>query len=134
MKVEGTLGVGVAAGDPAVEHRNEVVLAGRLAAAPEVRTLPSGDLLTSFRLVVGRPPAARGRSGREPSPRPVPVDTLDCVAWRSAVRRSASGWLPGDILEVTGALRRRFWRSPGGTASRCEVEVVAARRLRRAAG
>lgn len=111
------------------DHRNEILLVGRLAAVPEVRTLPSGDVLATFRLVVGRPAAER--APRTPRGRAVTVDTLDCVAWRGAVRRAASRWAAGDLLEVTGALRRRFWRSTSGAASRCEVEVAAARRLRR---
>lgn len=114
-----------------VDHRNEVVLVGRLAVAPEVRALPSGDQLTSFRLVVGRPPNPGRPPAARPTPRPVTVDALECVTWRANVRRAAATWAPGDIVEVTGALRRRFWRSGGGTASRCEVEVVNARRIRR---
>lgn len=117
----------------AAGHRNEVVLVGRLAAVPDVRTLPSGDQLASFRLVVGRPADAGGRSARSLTARPVTVDTLDCVSWRGKVRRSVVGWGPGDIVEVTGSLRRRFWRAGAGTASRCEVEVAGVRRLNRAA-
>ena len=106
-------------------QRNDVVLAGRLPAAAEERTLPSGDVLVSFRVVVARPPgrvAARG---------PV-VDTIDCVAWQGAVRRTVLGWAAGDAVEVTGALRRRFWRAGGGAASRTEVEVLKARRVAKA--
>lgn len=104
-----------------VGHRNEVVLTGRLAAAPAERTLPSGDRLLAFRLVVDRPPDAR-------APR---LDTLDCVAWRPALIRSGRTWRPGDVVEVSGALRRRFWRAGGTPVSRCEVEVVTAKRVRR---
>jgi single-strand DNA-binding protein len=109
----------MATSGPAGRHRNEVVLCGRLAAAAESRQLPSGDVLTVFRLVVDRPPGRRRRAGeRAPT-----VDTLDCVAWRAPARRAAQSWQPGDTVEVTGALRRRFWRSPVGPMSRCEVEV-----------
>jgi single-strand DNA-binding protein len=108
-------------------HRNEVLLCGRLAAPVEHRELPSGDLLALFRLVVERPPRRRKADDRAPS-----VDTFDCVAWRARVRRSAGGWRPGDVLEVNGTLRRRFWRSPAGPASRCEIEVVTARVVRHA--
>jgi len=119
---------------PAAKPRNEVVLVGRLSAPPEVRTLPSGDVLSAFRLVVARPPGGGGRPAATPSARAAGVDTIDCVVWRGNLRRSSTGWAPGDILEVRGALRRRFWRSTGGPASRCEVEVAGARRLRRASG
>jgi single-strand DNA-binding protein len=112
--------------DPA--HRNDVVLVGRLAAPADERELPSGDRLVSFRVVVGRPdvrPAVEGV-------RRTTVDALECTAWRADVRRSALAWQPGDVVEVTGALRRRFWRAGGGPASRVEVEVARARRVRRA--
>ena len=51
-----------------MEHttRNEVLLLGRLSVAPEPRELPSGDEITTFRLVVDRPPGhhpARLRRG-----------------------------------------------------------------------
>jgi single-strand DNA-binding protein len=42
----------------------------------------------------------------------------------------AARWSAGDMLEIQGALRRRFWRGAGGTASRCEVEVSAAKKAR----
>lgn len=124
----------VLGGVDAAGHRNEVVLVGRVAAVPELRTLPSGDVLATFRLVVGRPSVSGGRSARVPSSRPVTVDALDCVSWRGNVRRVVTGWAAGDVVEVTGSLRRRFWRAGAGTASRCEVEVAGVRRLRRAAG
>ena len=110
------------------ETHNEVVLVGRVGATPEQRELPSGDVLVSFRLVVDRPP----RSVPE-GVRPVLVDTLDCITWAAGLQRTVSGWQPGDVVRVEGALRRRFWRAGAGAASRCEVEVVRAKRLQRAA-
>ena len=57
-------------------------------------------------------------------------DALECVAWSAAARRTVASWQPGDVVEVTGELRRRFWQ---GGASRYEVEVLRAKRLSRAA-
>jgi len=110
---------------------NEVRLVGRLAAAPEHRELPSGDALVSFRLVVGRPPPRRAAAAaRTPT-----VDTLDCAAWRPDVQRRVARLEPGEVLEVHGSLRRRFWRTPaGGAASRSEVEVDRVRRVPGATG
>lgn len=109
---------------------NEVALVGRVSAAAEERTLPSGDVLVSWRLVVDRPPS------RRPVPeggRTVTVDTIDCVAWAGGVRRTAAAFAPGDVVRVEGALRRRFWRGGGGgAASRTEVEVLSAKRLAKA--
>ena len=115
----------------AVESRNEVVLVGRLAEPAQERELPSGDVLTTWRLVVDRPPSTR------PLPegvRPTTVDALDCVAWTSGVRRTAAAWRSGDVVSIEGSLRRRFWRGPtGGGSSRYEIEVVKAKRVARAA-
>src|SRR4051794_17119960 len=118
------------AGTP--RHVNDVHLVGRLSAEPESREMPSGDVMMSFRLVVERPPITKKKKA---APRAPTVDTLDCAVWRKDVQRSLRAASPGDMLEVTGALRRRFWRSPGGAVSRSEVEVSALRRApRRAAG
>lgn len=107
----------------AVAAVNEVRLVGRLSGEPAVRVLPSGDELTVWRLVVDREPD-------KSVPRSPSVDTIDCVAQRASVQRMAARWSAGDVLEVQGALRRRFWRGAGGTASRCEVEVSVVKKAR----
>lgn len=109
--------------------RNEVALVGRMAAAPQERTLPSGDVLLSWRLVVDRPPPRRSppEGVRLPT-----IDTLDCVARLGSVRRVAGRFLLGDTVRVEGALRRGFWRAGSAGASRCEVEVAAVKRLAKA--
>ncbi|HWM74053.1 MAG TPA: single-stranded DNA-binding protein [Nocardioides sp.] len=107
------------------ESVNEVRLVGRISAGPEERVLPSGDVLWTFRLVVRRPPSRTAvRRG---------VDALDCAVWGGRVRRSVVSWRQGDVVEVTGAVRRRFFRVAGGAASRFEVEVDAGRLIHRAA-
>jgi single-strand DNA-binding protein len=107
--------------------RNEVLLVGRLAAAPEERVLPSGDVITTFRLVVDRTGPRRPSAGRT-----VTIDSLECIGWTAAARRSAATLSAGDVLEVRGALRRRFWRGRSGPASRYEVEVERLKRLAKA--
>src|SRR3954451_22198686 len=78
-----------------VEHRNEVVMVGRLAAAAVPRLLPSGDEVVSWRLVVERP------TGSTPS-----SDTVNCSARGGRVRHQALGWEPGEVIEISGALHR----------------------------
>ncbi len=113
-----------------IAARNEVVLVGRLAGPATDRELPSGDVLTSWRLVVDRPPSTR----RVPTGvRPPTLDTLECVAWTKGVQRAAAVWAAGDVVVVEGALRRRFWRTPTGRSSRYEVEVTKAKRLAKVA-
>ncbi len=108
----------------AQESINEVRLLGRVSLDPEERTLPSGDRLWTFRLVVTRPAG-------DPTARRASVDALECAVWGGRPRRSVASWRAGDIVEVQGALRRRFFRHAGGTASRFEVEVSSARLVRR---
>jgi single-strand DNA-binding protein len=107
------------------EAVNEVRVAGRISAGPDERVLPSGDVLWTFRLVV---PRAAGRVGARPG-----VDALECAVWGGRVRRSVASWRPGDVVEVSGAVRRRFFRVAGGAASRFEIDVQSGRLIRRAA-
>ena len=101
---------------------NHVFLRGVLAEVPRVRKMPSGDELCSFRLTVPRPKGSFGRTR---------VDSIECATTRLAVRKAAVRVVPGDVLEVTGSLRRRFWRTGSGSAtSRYEVDVVTARKAK----
>ncbi len=105
---------------PLVEHRNEVALAGRLKAPPKTKVLPSGDEIATWRLIISRP---KPRTSRQST------DWVDCVAFGARVRRAALTWQVDDVIEVNGALRRRFWRGANGLTSGCEVDVVRAARL-----
>lgn len=120
MQLEGT-------GQSAANHRNEVWLVGRLAAPAVERTLPSGDILATWRLVIDRD----DRRAQQSRPRAPRVDTFDCVVFTGGLRRRVTRWVVDDLIEVRGVLRRRFWRGGGGPVSRCEVEVRAARRVGR---
>ena len=108
----------------AVIDPNDVVLRGRVSAPAEIRTLPSGDDLLTFRLIVRRPePRVRGQS----------VDVLSCITYDRALQRRVALWQPDDVIEVEGALQRRFWRTPTGKASVYEVNCRKGRKVTRAA-
>ena len=109
----------------ATEAVNEVRLVGRVSQQPEERVLPSGDSVWSFRVVV---PRTEPRAGSRAQ-----VDAVECCVWSGRVRRSVAGWRVDDIVEVNGSVRRRFFRTAQGAASRFEVEVTAGRLIRRAA-
>jgi single-strand DNA-binding protein len=104
-----------------VDFENSVFLRGLLGDEVKTRSLPSGDDLCSFRLTVRRPP--------ESTPGRTKVDSIDCASTSARVRKAVLRARPGDVLEVNGRLQRRFWRSPGGVASRYEVEVRSLTRL-----
>ena len=105
---------------------NEVRLIGRLSLAAEERDLPSGDQLTAFRVVLNRPRDKRLGSR-------VQIDALECHTWVARVRRAAMTWQVGDVIEVNGSLRRRFFTPGGRLQSMTEIEVLTARRVSRAA-
>lgn len=119
---------------------NTVRLVGRVSAEPEHRELPSGDQLVQLRVVVPRPtrPArsARGRraaagtakADEVPAAR-TQVDTIDVACWTAVTRRTASRVQPGQVVEVHGALRRRFFKAGAVTQSRYEVEAALVRRV-----
>ncbi len=109
----------------AVIDRNDVVLRGRMSAPAEMRTLPSGDALLTFRLVVRRP---------EPRVSGLSVDVLTCITYDRALQRRVAAWEAGDVVEVEGALQRRFWRTGSGTASVCEVNCRRGRKVPRSSG
>lgn len=98
---------------------NEVRLVGRVSGEPEERVMPSGDRLVALRLVVPREPARRGAERPK-----VTVDTIDVACWSAATRRTALRVGVGDTLEVTGSLRRRFFRAGPMALSRYEVEAL----------
>src|SRR5438105_1993823 len=97
---------------------NVVTLVGRLARPAEQRELPSGDRLVAYELTVPRP---------EERAESVPV------VWFAAPTRAAELDIDEEVL-VVGRVRRRFFRSAGGTQSRTEVvadAVVPTRQAKR---
>lgn len=95
---------------------NEVVLRGRVSGEPLEKELPSGDRVVEFRIVVPR----RTREG---------VDTLDIAAWSAKTRRTGLTLKSEEWVEISGAIRRRFWQAPSGLASRWQIEASAISRI-----
>jgi single-strand DNA-binding protein len=101
---------------------NQVVLQGRLSKQPEEKVLPSGDVVWTVRVVVRRDDLDRPG-----------VDWIDCSVWAGRLLRSVQSWGIDDVVEVEGALRRRFFRVAGQPVSRVEVEARSGRLIRRSA-
>jgi single-strand DNA-binding protein len=96
---------------------NLALLVGTLSRPPELRPLPSGEVVLALELTV------RPATG--------PAETVP-VAWY-APAPGAADWTAGEELLVVGRTRRRFFRSGGGTQSRTEVVPAAVVPTRRAA-
>ncbi|MEI8066093.1 MAG: single-stranded DNA-binding protein [Actinomycetes bacterium] len=97
-----------------VESINSVHILGRVGAPGVEKILPSGDALVEFRIVVDR---AKPRSKKRE------VDVLEIAVWSARLRRRALALQEGQIVEVFGELRRRFWKGSAGVASRWQVEA-----------
>ena len=93
---------------------NAVLLTGTLTEPAERRELAGGIPVVRWTL---RVPRGAGRSG------PAGSDLLDCVALEEELQERALGWPIGLPLTVTGAIRRRFFRTGGRTATRVEIEA-----------
>ena len=97
---------------------NIVVLRGQLSSDPVTRTLPSGMVVWSLEVTT---PSADGQIS-------VPVAWFDQAA--------TPQWERGTELVVVGCVKRRFYRTAGGTQSRTEVvatHVIEARKKQAAA-
>jgi single-strand DNA-binding protein len=96
---------------------NVAVIRGSLSRDPELRELPSGDRVVNYEVTV-----------RDVSPaESVPVVWVEPTGAWDAVAA-------GDEVVVAGRVRRRFFRTAAGTASRTEVvaeRVVPARQAKR---
>ena len=88
---------------------NLVVLAGRLAAPPEIRQFESGSRLVRY-LVTTR--------SEEPTRR---VDVVPVTLWDPPDDLIDAEPLPGARLWIAGSVQRRFWSATEGRRSRLEV-------------
>jgi single-strand DNA-binding protein len=109
-----------------ITSSSHVRLVGRLGARVELRTLPSGDEVTVFTVIVDRSPKDRSRTGG----RGATVDSIACQTFRAGVIRRLSSLDAGTWVEAEGTLRRRFWRTGGGLSSAMEVDVIRLERCR----
>lgn len=94
---------------------NDVALRGWVTTVASERELPSGDLVVQFRIAITRPEGG--------------VDTIDLESWSAKTRRTASSLKDGEWVEISGSIRRRFWKSGGALASRWQVITSEIKRL-----
>jgi single-stranded DNA-binding protein len=88
---------------------NLVVIAGRIAAEPEIRTFESGATLMRF-LVTVRSEEPRSR-----------LDVIPVAQWDPDPDDIPDGSVRGRSIWVAGAVQRRFWSVGDGRKSRIEI-------------
>jgi single-stranded DNA-binding protein len=91
---------------------NLVVLCGRVAIQPELRSFESGaSLLRILMTVRTEHPQAR-------------VDLIPVIVWDPADELTDGSLAAGDRIWVSGILRRRFWTDADTTNKRSRIEVI----------
>lgn len=93
---------------------NEVILCGRLTAAPELKTTPSGVAVCSFNLAVNRKYSKEGEQT---------ADFISCVAWRERAEFIAKYFKKGSSLCIMGAIQTRNYTDKDGV-KRYVTEVL----------
>ena len=88
---------------------NLIVIAGRVAAQPELRTFESGSALMRL-LITVRSSAPRRR-----------VDVIPVSVWEPDEELLGGAISVGTGLWIAGAVQRRFWSATDGRRSRLEV-------------
>ena len=95
---------------------NQVCVAGRLTADPELRRTQSGVSVVTFSVACGRD--YTGRSGERET------DFVDIVAYRSTAEFVSKYFSKGRMAIVSGRLQTRNWTDKDG-GKRKSVEIVA---------
>lgn len=88
---------------------NLVVVSGRLAAPPELRTFDSGSRLVRY-LITCRSDEPRRR-----------VDVIPVTHWDPPSESIAIDTAPGTAVWVAASAQRRFWGEAEGRRSRLEI-------------
>lgn len=83
---------------------NKVILGGRLTADPELKTTPSGIMVTTFNIAVNR----RGGKDKTES------DFFTITAWRKTAEFITKFFRKGSNICVCGVLENRSWTNEQG--------------------
>lgn len=95
---------------------NKAILIGRLVADPELRQIPSGAYVTTFRIAVDR--RFKGQDGERKA------DFIDIVSWRQQAEFVCKYFHKGDAIGIDGSIQTRNYEDRNGN-KRTAFEVVA---------
>ena len=93
---------------------NKVVLVGRLARDPELRTTPSGVSVCNFTVACDRRYTQNGERQ---------ADFINCIAWRQSGEFVARYFTKGNRIALEGSIQTRSWDDQNGN-KRYATEVV----------
>lgn len=95
---------------------NKVILIGRLARDPELRTTPSNLSVATFSIAVSRPFSPQG--GGQPE-----TDFINCVVWRRQAENLARYCQKGSQIAIEGRIQSRSYNAQDGS-KRYVTEVM----------
>ena len=88
---------------------NKVILIGRLARDPDMRTTGSGTTMTRFTIAVNRPFNPQNNANQPQA------DFIGCIAWRRQAENLAKYMKKGSQIGITGKLRTGSYEAQDGT-------------------
>lgn len=94
---------------------NKVILIGRLARDPEMRTTSSGITMTRFTIAVNRP--FNGQDGNQQA------DFINCITWRRQAENVAKYCTKGSQVAIEGRIQVGSYDAQDGT-KRYTTDVV----------
>lgn len=94
---------------------NKVILVGNMTEDPQLKQVPSGVPVVSFRIAVGKRFKVEGQPD---------ADYITIVAWRNTAEFICRNFAKGDSILVCGQLQQRAYTDKEGV-KRNVVEVVA---------
>ena len=94
---------------------NNVVLMGRLTAAPELKSTTTGTAVTAFTLAVERAYTKQGEQRQ--------TDFIGCVAWRNTAEFITKYFQKGSMIAITGSIQTRNYEDKNGN-KRKAVEIL----------
>ena len=97
---------------------NKVILIGRLARDPEMRTTGSGVTMTRFTVAVSRPVNPQNANGQPQA------DFISCIAWRRQAENIAKYCSKGSQVAVEGRIQTGSYDGQDGQ-KRYTTDIVA---------
>lgn len=94
---------------------NKVILIGRLARDPELRTTPTSVSVATFSIAVSRPYVPQGGTPE--------TDFINCVVWRRQAENLAKYCRKGSQIAVEGRIQTRNYTAQDGN-KRYVTEVI----------
>lgn len=94
---------------------NKVILMGNMVADPEVRIIPSGASVCSFKVAVGRRFKSEGGTD---------ADFFSCEAWRNTADFIGKYFKKGSGITLVGSIQNRNWTDQNGIKRYSDVIII----------